>query len=216
MLEWIKKHKVVVGVIMVVIIFVIPFLIHCAFKVYSCDFLSTDKWDAGDILQFYGSMLAFIGTVSLGVLSLHQNQIIKEESDKRIRLQELRKREMIKPMFRVRLKNKCDCNSKIEVQIENITDNDAFEVYFFPMQIINSKKDILWKKESTIHQDAILGKEIYTLKLQNDGWIEDDVSIKIGMKCNDKYGGERKYNIYAFCKTKSALPHFYIKEIVEV
>ncbi len=74
MFEWIKKHKVLVGIIMVVIIFVIPFLIHCAFKIYINDFWSTDEWNAGDILQFYGSMLVFIGTVSLGVLSLHQNQ----------------------------------------------------------------------------------------------------------------------------------------------
>lgn len=215
MFEWIKKHKVLVGIIMVVIIFVIPFLIHCAFKIYINDFWSTDEWNAGDILQFYGSMLVFIGTVSLGVLSLHQNQIIKEESDKRIKLQEERKREMEKPIFRVKLHNTSDFNSKMEVQIENITDNDAFEVFFYPVQIRNSEKQVLWKKQGAIRIDAILGKEVYILKLLNGGLKEDKVSIMIEMKCNDKYGGERKYNIYAFCETKATKPYFFIKEIEE-
>ena len=48
------------------------------------------EWSAGELLQYYGGVLAFAGTVILGALSLHQNEIIKQESDKRIAMQEKR------------------------------------------------------------------------------------------------------------------------------
>ena len=158
MFDWIKKNKVLVGIISLVIIFDIPLLIHCLFKIYVNDFW-TAKWDAGDVLQFYGSILVFIGTVTLGVLSLHQNQVIKEETDKRVKLQETREREMNKPIFRVKFSHSSGCNGKIELQIENITYNDAFDVLFFPLQMVNAEKKILWEKKSAIHLDAIMGKE---------------------------------------------------------
>lgn len=214
MLDWIKKHKVLVGIIILVIIFGIPLLIHCLFKIYVNDFWMA-KWGAGDVLQFYGSILAFIGTVTLGILSLHQNQVIKEETDKRVEMQETREREMNKPIFRVKFLHSSGCNGKIELQIENITYNDAFEIFFFPLQIINAEKKRLWEEKSAIHHDAIMGKEVFTLKLSNSELKEDKVSIEIGMKCKDKYGYERKYSIYAFCDTRSTMPNFFIKEILE-
>ena len=38
-------------------------------------------WEAKDVLYFYGSFLAFAGTVSLGALALYQNQKFKSEND---------------------------------------------------------------------------------------------------------------------------------------
>lgn len=45
---------------------------------------------------------SFSGTVILGALSLHQNEIIKQESDKRIAIQEKREHDSNMPRFRVK------------------------------------------------------------------------------------------------------------------
>ena len=53
-------------------------IIHCLFKIHPTedyDFFVAE-WSAGELLQYYGGVLAFSGTVILGALSLHQNEII--------------------------------------------------------------------------------------------------------------------------------------------
>ena len=75
MLEWIKRHKVFVIICFVIIVIGVPFAIHCLFKIHPTedyDFFVAE-WSAGELLQYYGGVLAFSGTVILGALSLHQN-----------------------------------------------------------------------------------------------------------------------------------------------
>jgi len=68
---------------MLIIVLSIPIIINELYKFGN----STGRgyitlWDAKDALAFYGSFLAFIGTISLGVLALHQNQVFKDENEK--------------------------------------------------------------------------------------------------------------------------------------
>lgn len=101
MLEWIKRHKVFVIICFVIIVIGVPFAIHCLFKIHPTedyDFFVAE-WSAGELLQYYGGVLAFSGTVILGALSLHQNEIIKQESDKRIAIQEKREHDSNMPRF---------------------------------------------------------------------------------------------------------------------
>ena len=62
-----------------IIIFIISFLINLSYR-HSSKLFATE-WDASATLGFYGSMLSFAGTVLLGALILHQNQVIKEQAD---------------------------------------------------------------------------------------------------------------------------------------
>lgn len=92
MFEWIKKHKIFVVVLSFFIILGIPFLIHVLFKIHPKNDFWVAEWTAGDLLGYYGAILAFIGTVVLGMLALYQNHIIKVESDRRAELLEQRER----------------------------------------------------------------------------------------------------------------------------
>lgn len=81
----IKKHKtsfktIVFGILLSTLS--IPFLINESYKLGSI----TAKgyytlWEAKDELSFYGSLLAFLGMVSLGGLALLQNKKFKKEND---------------------------------------------------------------------------------------------------------------------------------------
>ena len=102
----------------------VPFAIHCLFKIHlteDYDFFVAE-WSAGELLQYYGGVLAFSGTVILGALSLHQNEIIKQESDKRIAIQEKREHDSNMPRFRVKFLYCSGRHSNMKVKIENISD----------------------------------------------------------------------------------------------
>ena len=77
-----KRIYKTLGMSILVCTLSIPFLINELYK-FGC---TTGKgyytlWEAKDALSFYGSYLAFLGTVSLGALSLFQNQKFKKEND---------------------------------------------------------------------------------------------------------------------------------------
>lgn len=60
----------------------IPFIINELYKMGSdINNPYITMWSAADLLSFYGSFIAFVGTVSLGVLALWQNKIFKAEND---------------------------------------------------------------------------------------------------------------------------------------
>ena len=101
MFDWMKKHKKLIAFIIFMVIFGVPLIIHILFKLHSNIDFFVAEWSAGELLSYYGSILAFLGTVILGALSLYQNQIIKQESDKRAELLEQREHESNMPRFTI-------------------------------------------------------------------------------------------------------------------
>lgn len=67
-------------ILLIVVVFVIPLIIHLSYHQEIVIFVT--DWDATDVLLFYGSFLTFVGTISLGTLTLYQNQQFKVENDK--------------------------------------------------------------------------------------------------------------------------------------
>ena len=65
----------------------IPFLIN---ELYKTGGGYITMWGAEDVLTFYGSLLAFMGTVGLGALALRQNVTANEISKRMLNVEELR------------------------------------------------------------------------------------------------------------------------------
>ena len=216
MLEWIKRHKVFVIICFVIIVIGVPFAIHSLFKIHPTedyDFFVAE-WTAGELLQYYGGVLAFSGTVILGALSLHQNEIIKQESDKRIAIQEKREHDSNMPRFRVKF---LYCNgrySNMKVKIENISDNVANEILVYKICVVKDK-NVIWKYPNAVKYDVIKANDELEVELKTEEIQEDKVSIQFDFRCNDKYGEEHKYHVYSFCESNSSTPYFSIKEIFE-
>ncbi len=80
--EWIAKHKVWTAIICAAI-FALPLVIvHVLYKWYpGIDWL-VPEWGPGDILAYIAGFEAFVGTISLGALTLWQNKRFKDENDK--------------------------------------------------------------------------------------------------------------------------------------
>lgn len=213
MFDWMKKHKKLIAFIIFMIILGVPFIIHILFKLHPNNNFFVAEWSAGELLSYYGSILAFLGTVILGALSLYQNHLIKQESDKRTELLEQREHESNMPRFRLRHVGSQGNIQKMQLEIENISENIANDIILYDVKILSDNKDILWDKKSSIHLDAIQANDKNSIYLGNPALTEDNCCFKMKMKCNDKYGDEHFYKIWAFCKTISSIPHFQIEEI---
>lgn len=87
MFEWIKKNKFLIILLSALILVGIPLTIHVLFKMTSSASFWAAEWSAGEFLSYYGAILAFIGTVALGALALHQNEVFSKQNDKLMQLQ---------------------------------------------------------------------------------------------------------------------------------
>ncbi len=213
MFDWMKNHKKLIAFIIFMIIFGVPFIIHILFKLYPNNDFFVAEWSAGELLSYYGSILAFLGTVILGALSLYQNHLIKQESDKRSELLEQREHESNMPRFRINYLFSERDNSKLKFNIENISPNVANNIMLGPIQVVNEKKEVVWSHTTIIHIDTILSNQKREISLLNPPLSENHCCFKMQMHCQDKFAEIHRYKIWAFCEFKANTPHFQIEEI---
>lgn len=213
MFSWMKKHKKLIVFFIFMMIFGIPFIIHVLFKLHPKNNFFVAEWTAGELLNYYGSILAFLGTAILGALSLYQNQIIKRESDKRTELLEQRERESNMPRFRVNYLISQSNNSKLKFNIENISPNIANNIMLGPIQIVNKSKEEIWCHPGIIHIDTILSNQKQEFLLLNPPLSENHCCLQMQMQCQDKFAEIHSYKIWAFFHFKNDTPHFQIKKI---
>lgn len=77
--QTVSKHTILTIVAAIFLIISIPFLIN---ESYIQNKGCITVWEGKDLLAFYGSILSFIGTVSLGILALWQNHQFKNLGEK--------------------------------------------------------------------------------------------------------------------------------------
>lgn len=83
-LKWIEKHKVFV---VLMCIFLPMIIIHILFKIETnCNWIQAE-WQAGDVLGYFGDVLAFAATVVLGVITLKLNDRAVAQNDKLVQMQ---------------------------------------------------------------------------------------------------------------------------------
>lgn len=80
--NWIKNHKILTILLIVLFLIINIIIVQIPYWIGNYFPLIYTKLMPGDILLYLGSFLAFIGTISLGFLVLHQNQQIYSKSEK--------------------------------------------------------------------------------------------------------------------------------------
>ena len=88
MLDWIKlKKRIIIIFLLIILLILFPIFIHIVFKIPAINEFWVAEWSIGDFLGFYGAVLSFIGTVTLGVLALYQNNLFKKQNERIMQLQ---------------------------------------------------------------------------------------------------------------------------------
>lgn len=86
MLEWSKKHVklsiFIASILVVIIIVIMPLFLNWIFYLKApCSFFEVG-YDISNVLDYYGAILTFLGTLSLGVVTIYQNYIAQKKTDK--------------------------------------------------------------------------------------------------------------------------------------
>lgn len=213
MFDWIKKHKLIIGIGSIFIIAGVPFIIHVLFKINTTHSFWVAEWDAGDMLGYYGSILSFIGTVVLGILALYQNHIIKTEADKRTKLLEEKEYESNIPKF-IANPNRCNgLNANLGFSIRNVSENLASEIIIYDVKIIKPNNEIFWNADKTYSHSAISSNDEFKIELKNPGIKEDGYIFSMEMQCVDKYNNKHRYMIKGLCEKINDFPVFKITEL---
>lgn len=194
MFNWIKKHKKLIAFITFMIIFGIPLIILVLFKLHSNIDFFVAEWTADELLSYYGSILAFLGTVILVSLSLYQNQIIKQESDKRTALLEQRKQESNMPRFSVVPTSYNGSASNLGFNIINISENTSQKLIFYDIKILNSNKESHWEANVAYSFEFLPANETRNIKLSNPA-INDGFELHTEMNYLDKHNESHTYII---------------------
>ena len=96
MLDWIKSHRILVA-FLVVLVFALPLVaVHLLFKWRSGIHWLEAEWTAGDVLGYIAGFEALLGTIILGLVSVHQNDEANEINDRLMEMQEEQWRFQIK------------------------------------------------------------------------------------------------------------------------
>lgn len=74
MLDWLKKYKIQIICGVIVFLLLIPLMINALFVIGDMYPLVRMKWDAGDVLSFYGTILATAGAICGVYFSIQQAQ----------------------------------------------------------------------------------------------------------------------------------------------
>lgn len=213
MFDWFKKNKWLVGLGFAFLIFGVPTIIHILFKLdFKISFLYAE-WTAGDLLEYYGAILSFIGTVVLGVLALYQNKLIKDESDARILIQEKRAIEENMPKFVATSKGSNGNCTNLHFEIKNISNNLSSEIKLSDIKIISPDGSEFWKSTQIYTQTAMQPNEVMDVKLDNPSLKEDGYTFVIYMQCKDKYNEIHNYIVNGVYYVKNFFPKLSITEI---
>ncbi|MBQ2982440.1 MAG: hypothetical protein IJD58_10030 [Lachnospiraceae bacterium] len=208
MFEWIKKHKIIIVVIIIANIFLIPFIIHILFKIEAVNDFFVAEWTAGELLGYYGAVLSFLGTVILGALSLYQNHLLKIETDKRTALLEEREYERNMPKFRVAQTASNGENSNLRIRVWNITENRATDIKVYDIEML-IKDEVVWKSNKGFSRVTLSEKEDLVVDLDNPIVSDINTIVVMKMKCNDKYFEPHNYIVRGTIDEKSK--HFVFK-----
>ena len=214
MFEWIKKHKLIVIISSIILIFGVPLIIHVLFKIHAGIPFLEAEWSAGEMLGYYGSILSFIGTVVLGALALYQNRLIKEEADKRALILEQREHERSMPRFTVESMGSQGSCSHLRFAISNISDNYCTEMNLSNMHIVSPDGKVFWKSKKG-HTFAFMPPNgFWEIKLDNPSLQHDGYLFSFTMQCKDEYNDVHNYSINGTYYAKDSFPRLSIKEII--
>ena len=210
--DWIKKHWIIVLLLTFVVVLGVPIGIHLLFKIHPRVSFFSAEWSAGDALNYYGSILSFIGTVVLGALALYQNRLIKTEADKRAAILEEKEHEKNMPKF-VATSRSCNGNcSNLHFDIKNISENTATEIIVFDIHISSGDGRHLWTSSQPYSFASIPANSQVDVKLNNIP-IQDGSIFSMQMQCRDKYSELHQYSITGIYYIKNNFPKFTITEI---
>lgn len=237
MWEWITKHKklTLLGIVLLCVffIFLVPLILNnLYYQKAPYDFLKVG-YGINDILGYYSAVLTFVGTISLGGITVYQNYKSQEKTEEINRLtlelqkksmalaeQDYKRKEMLEeekntPKFELKSQG---CNgrySNLQGYLKNISVTIVSEIKSISFDVIDSNGTTIISCTSSRSRATSLesGAESY-IDFKNPELISDEKEVKYG---NTYYKSLKDVDlIWKFQCTNQYSKMFYYKASVHI
>lgn len=172
MFKWIKSYKgIIILLFFIIIMPTIPLI------------LST-RYDISNFLDYYSSILTFIGTMTLGIITVYQNYISQRKTDeinkltielqkKSMEIAEINyKKEIMKNTPKFEITNS-SCNgfcSNLNIKLKNVSETNVYGIDSILFEVFNELGEIIVtsSKEVKINKYSLLLGEYAEINFNNE------------------------------------------------
>lgn len=211
--EVIRKHPVIVVLIIIIMVIGIPILINCLFKLSAPFDLFAAEWTADSALTYYGSVLTFLGTFVLSVLALWQNHVIEEVNSKHTALLERMEREKNAPFIIISDVVGHGNASDLTFFVKNISENIAKEISISNFIVVNKEGTTRWKSDKIYQIPYLSYLSSEKIHLHNPAILDSAECICFCITFYDKFDEMHKCEVIGQFTDNVTIPHFKIKEM---
>lgn len=196
LLEWIKRN-IFLSIIITIGIFMLPILlIHIAFKTVAPYKFLVAEWSPGEMLQFYGSFLSFMGTVLLGGLALWQNNQLAKKNEQFNLLIANQQKQMNMPKFEFTEPGSNGNFMNLSLKLCNVSENVANKIKIGDFNVLDENNNLICNSQNCIvEKTSLLGGEYTRVKFNNSQLNGNNLKVSFQLTYEDKYNECHEYTI---------------------
>lgn len=214
--KFISEHRKVLYIIFLLLIFIIgiPLLINWLYKQSALAPFFVAEWEAADALSYYGSVLTFLGTVTLSALSLWQNYQIKLGNEKHSFLLAQLEKAKNAIHFKIYVVALLNNASKVKIKLSNLTENIAYNISISKLQIISRcNNKVCWEDSQEKAYDHLGPFMEWEINLNNPEITEPECYMTFMISYTDKYGETYTLRATGLWDNSKQKLHFEIAEV---
>ena len=192
--------SIVTVLVIVVLCLLTPLLVNLAFQHTAPASFLEARWAPGELLGYAGGVFSCLETIFLGCFTLHQNRQLRDETNRRIEIEEQRNRLAFRPTFNI---TSCaNMGDRITLEIKNVSASFARDMAMSGIVGIDNKELAKWETEKTVipfldrggAQHFCVG-EWEASKLLTSNEL---ARIEMYLSCTNQFGDEYLYELTGF------------------
>lgn len=184
----------------VILCLLTPLLINLAFQhIAPVGFLEA-RWTPGELLGYAGGVFSCLGTVFLGCLTLHQNRLLRNETNRRVEAEEERNRLAFRPAFNIAFRS--GAGDKIRFELQNVSSSFARDIAISGIVGIDNQGQIKWRNKNLLIPFLDRGGtqcfQVGELEVPKLLTTNELVRIEMHLSCINQFGEEYLYELTGF------------------
>lgn len=204
-----KKRRVhdsatTIGALVVLAIVVLclltPLLVNLAFQHTAPVGFLEARWTPGELLGYAGGVFSCLGTIFLGCLTLHQNRLLRNETNRRIEIEEERNRLAFRPAFNIAFRD--SAGDRIRFELKNVSASFARDIAISGIVGIDNKGLTKWKSKNMLIPFLDRGGaqcfQVGELEPSKHLTSNELARIEMYISCINQFGEEYLYELTGF------------------
>lgn len=193
---------VMIIIAIALIAIIAPFAINIGFQTEASCALFSAQWSAGDLLVYCGSVFSGLGTLLLGALTLYQNKLLRDETDKRIQAEKAREYATFMPT--IGLQDRNVFGDAVILEVSNFSFASIKDIAFSDIRGMDNDGNAKWTFDDELLPMLLPGEsnEVQIGYLNNEHFLTQQPleTIEMKMTCVNQLGFRYSFSIQGTAK----------------